>query len=338
LGLFRGILNDTAALGREIRAGWVRLKWRLSWWKRRKAIHSRQTAAEIENIRRSVAASTKMCPECRALIPSSASTCSECGARTSHVRSGGVGRAVSQLLPFEPSVTMLLVTAFFVLYITGFFVSMRLGEQAPGGGGGGFGALMNLDGRALVVTGANYGPLSGGPEPWRLLTAIFLHAGILHLAFNSWALVTIGRLIEHLYGPRKMFVLFIVTGVAGNILSLWWHGPRMLGIGASGAIFGLIGVAAVYGMRRGDALGQNLRQQMLSWAIYGVVMGFLLRADNAAHIGGFLAGAGSAFVVNEEGVRRGSLPDGVWTLLAAVSAIAAAASFALVAFTWAGAV
>jgi len=338
VGFFRGILEDTASLGRDLRKGLNYLKWRLTWWKHRQEIHTERTAAEVENLRRSVAASNKMCPECRALIPSGASVCTECGARTSHIRAGGVGRAVTHLLPFEPSVTMLLVSACFILFITGFFVSVRLSESDPGGGGGGFGSLMNLDGRALIVTGANVGRLSRGPEPWRLLTAIFLHAGILHLGFNSWALLTIGRLVEHLYGPRKMFVLFIVTGVAGNMLSLWWHGPRMLGIGASGAIFGLIGVAAVYGMRRGDALGQNLRQQMMSWAIYGVVMGFLLHADNAAHIGGFIAGAAAGFVVNDSGVQRGSLPENVWTVFAALSAIAAAASFALVAFTWAGAI
>jgi rhomboid protease GluP len=220
---------------------------------------------------------------------------------------------------------------------------MRIVDARQGGEISVFGVVMNLDGEALLRSGANTGTFveaefpgqSSRSQPWRLLTAIFLHAGLMHIVFNTWALVTIGPLIEHLYGPRKMFVLYLVTGVLSNVASLWWHGARLLQVGASGAIFGLIGVAAVYGMRRGDALGENLKRQMMTWAVYGVMMGFFLKADNAAHIGGFLAGAAAGFVVEDAGVRRGALPDRAWAIMAGLGAAAAVGSFALIALAWA---
>jgi membrane associated rhomboid family serine protease/ribosomal protein L40E len=308
----------------------------VSWWKRRRGIQVERQEAEAENVRRSIAAASKMCRECRALIPASASVCPECGARTAHIRSGGAGRALSHLLPFEPSVSMLLITVFFVLYLVGFFISIRLASAGGPDSPGPFASLMNLDNRALLVTGSNFGRLSAGGEPWRLLTAIFLHAGLLHIGFNSWALMVIGPLVEHLYGPRKMFVLYVATGIASNIASLWWHGPRLNQVGASGAIFGLIGVIAVYGLRRGDALGEGLRRQMTTWAIYGIVMGFLMHADNAAHIGGFIAGAAAAFLVDDADVKRGPLVERAWTIMATLGVVASIASFALIAIRWAG--
>ena len=334
---FRQILEDTASLGRDLRRGLAHVMWRLGWWRRRRGIHAEKVEAEVENVRRSIAASSKMCRECRALIPASAGTCPECGAKTAHIQSGGMGRALSHMLPFEPSVSMLLVTAFFALYLVGFFVSVRVGGDAGGSETTPFAALMNLDSGALIVTGANVGRLTAGGEPWRLLTAIFLHAGILHLLFNTWAIRVIGPLIEELYGPRKMFVLYLGTGILSNVASLWWHGMRLLQVGASGAIFGLIGVGAVYGLRRGGSLGEMLRKQMMTWAIYGVVMGFLLRADNAAHIGGFLAGAALACVVPDADVHGGAGWERFWTFLSALGLVASVGAFALIAFMWAGA-
>ena len=334
---FRQILSDTAALSRDLQRGWKHVSWRLSWWRRKREISSEKLEAETENLKRSITATTKMCRECRALIPGSAGKCPECGATTSHIRSGGVGRAVSRLLPFELTVTSGLISAYFVLFLTGLFLSIRLPAppgydvQTP------FQALMSLDFRALVMTGANFGPLSGGREPWRLLTATFLHRGILHLVFNTWAMMAVGPMIEQLYGPRKMFVLTLATGVGGNILSLWWHGPALRQVGASGAIFGLIGVAAVYGFRRGDALGQSLKRHMMEWAVYGLVMGLLMRADNAAHLGGFIAGAAAAFIVGDADRVSRPASDRMWSALAYLALLASAASFVLIAKRWAGA-
>ena len=343
IGFFRQIMQDTASLLRDLRRGWDHLTWRLAWWRRRRQIESEKTEAEEENVRRGIVASTKMCRDCRALIPSSATVCTECGASAAHIRSGGIGRAVAHALPFELSASMILITAFFALFLAGFLVSARLGDAPSGEARGPLALLMSLDFRALIVTGANVvdpqvGNLSGRYEPWRLLTAVFLHAGVIHLLFNTWALRVIGPLIEQLYDGRKMFVLFLLTGVGGNMVSLLWHGPVWYQVGASGAIFGLIGVAAAYGFRRRDAFGDALRRHMIEWAVYGVVMGLFLRADNAAHIGGFLTGAAAAFVLPDPHRVQGAMAERFWNFLALVGTIVTIGSFALIAYRWAGAI
>jgi rhomboid protease GluP len=299
---FRQIISDTASLLRDVRRGWKHLK--------------------------------KMCRECRALIAAGASECPECGASTAHIRSGGLHRALSRTLPFEMSVSSVLISVYFLLFIIGVLLTATLeprpGEDVPTL----MQAIMSIDGRALVMTGANWGPLSGGPEPWRLLTAIFLHAGLLHLAFNTMAIRIIGPLMEHLYGPRRMFVLYLGTGIASNIVSLWWHGPRLLQVGASGALFGLIGVAAAYGFRRRDAMGEMLRRNMMTWAMYGIMMGIFFRADNAAHIGGLLAGAALAFLIPDPQKRQHKTAGRIWSVLAVAGVIACIGAFAITAIRY----
>jgi len=327
---FRQVAKDTASLLQDLRRGFRYAAWRLAWWGRKRQIERREQEAEAENLRRGVRAASKMCRQCRALISASAATCPECGAATADIVSGGLRRWAEQSLPFDPSVSAALISVYFLLFVVA--VVQTAGMPVQGGDAPGLvGAIMNLNGRVLVMLGANVGPLSAGPQPWRLLTAIFLHAGLIHLAFNSMALRAIGPLIDQVYGARLMFLLYLFTGVAGNVVSLWWHGLQLLQVGASGAIFGLIGVAAVYGYRRRDTMGEMLRKQMVQWAVYGVMMGFFFRADNAAHIGGFLAGAAAAAVLPDpKRIARPAL-ERVWGYLAAAGVLAAVGSFALLA-------
>jgi membrane associated rhomboid family serine protease len=335
---FRQILDDTAHLLGDIRRGLQHLRWRLSWRRRLRQADSERRQAEAENVRRGIAATTKMCRGCRALIPASAAVCPECGAGTADIRSGGMGRRLAHVFPFEMSVSMLLVTVYFGLFLAGFLISARLDPRPGDGDRGPIGSLLSLDGRALVVLGANVGELSGGPEPWRLLTGTFLHAGILHILFNTWALRVVGVLVENIYGGSRLFVLCLITGVSGNVVSLWWHGEDWFQVGASGAIFGLIGVAAVYGFRRRDALGEALRRHMTEWAVYGLVMGFLMPvADNAAHIGGLLSGALAAYVLPDPQRVTSAASAWLWAALAWLGAAATFLAFALIAYRWAGA-
>src|SRR5215472_17032847 len=83
---------------------------------------------------------------------------------------------------------------------------------------------------------------------WRFITPIFIHIGMLHLIFNSYALWIVGPQVEKLYGPARFVILYVLTGVAGVYASYYYH-PQSVSAGASGAIFGLFGVLLVFGVR-----------------------------------------------------------------------------------------
>ena len=97
----------------------------------------------------------------------------------------------------------------------------------------------------LLRFGADYGPLTLGGQPWRLLTAFFLHKDVLHIGFNMWALLNLGILAEILFGRRSYTAMYFVCGIAASMVSVGWHfhtgNPAVVGVGASGAIFGIAG-------------------------------------------------------------------------------------------------
>jgi rhomboid protease GluP len=149
--------------------------------------------------------------------------------------------------------------------------------------------VLAFDSNTLIQFGAHWRQASEEGQPWRIATAIFLHGGLMHIAFNLFALMQVGPIIEQIFGRGRMLFLFMVTGIVGNVCSEM--AMNVLAIGASGAIMGLIGVAAGWGQRDGTRMGINVRDQMVKWLIYTVMFGFMIHADNAAHIGGFVSGA-----------------------------------------------
>ena len=286
-------------------------------------------------MRRSVAAATKMCRDCRALIPSGADVCPECGSSTAHIRSGGMERRLAAALPFRMNASMMLITSYFVMFILGTILTLTLEPRKGGPPPSPFAAVLSQDPRALLMTGANEGSLSSGPEPWRLVTAIFLHGGLLHLAFNTMAMVWFGQLIEGIYGSSRMFVLFIVTGAIGNLVSLWWHGLKWFQVGASGAIFGMVGVAAVFAFTHKDALAEALRGNIVRVVMWAVMLSFLPGIDNAAHFGGLAAGAGLAWVMPDPARLPGAAGERLWRYLARALALLCTGALAFTFVRWA---
>ena len=138
-------------------------------------------------------------------------------------------------------------------------------------------------------------------EIWRFVTPIFIHIGILHLAFNSYALWVIGPQVEKLYGGPRFLLLYVLTGIAGVAASYWYH-PLVPSAGASGAIFGMLGVLLVFSVKYrrtvpaffSRALGKGI---LLTVGINLVIGWQIEQVDNAAHVGGLLAGALLALVV-----------------------------------------
>ncbi len=159
-------------------------------------------------------------------------------------------------------------------------------------------SLMHLPTREALAFGASYSFATIGEARWEtLVTACFLHDGLLHLAFNMLALWQAGPLVERSVGSARMAPMYLAAGAAGNLLSVgiaWMQRAAQVTVGASGAISGLLAVALVVGWRVQGFRGP-LTQAMLRWLGFVVVFGILSRfsgshVDNAAHIGGAVAG------------------------------------------------
>jgi membrane associated rhomboid family serine protease len=152
---------------------------------------------------------------------------------------------------------------------------------------------INPSRQQLLRWGANWGPLSLGTQPWRILTSNYVHVGIIHLGFNMWCLWNLGYLAERVLGRLNYVLLYTFCGVAGSLASLWWH-PMVVGAGASGAIFGLAGAAiAVFYLGHlpiaRDAIRSTMRS-LIMFVAYNLFFGLIPGIDNSAHIGGLTAG------------------------------------------------
>jgi rhomboid protease GluP len=172
-----------------------------------------------------------------------------------------------------------------VMYALALIITLRFQGFSTSGG------IMNLGG---IATRINYRLGASLPwpyemaQPWRLFTAIFLHAGLLHIGFNMWVLMDIGPMVEELYGSARYFFLFVITGAAGYALSA---ALGHLSVGASGALLGLIGALLAATTGRKTMQAQALRSALIRWLIYIGVLGFIFSGtDNAAHFGGLVAG------------------------------------------------
>lgn len=254
------------------------------------------------NIGRGVTYTHKACPGCARLVERRRGTCPYCGANVRWAPGPGLMRWLGLSVP-HGSAAMALVGANMLLYaITTIASSTSTGHSL-------LGALFAPDLHVLY----NMGGLDAGSvlqgQIWRLWTYQFLHFGALHIFFNLMALLSLGPTSEDVYGPAKTMALYWTTGVVAGMVSLfmklyqfWSSGGQRypaITIGASGAIFGLIGLLIGHSIRRGGAQGAYLRTFLVRWAVYGLIMGFALGADNAAHVGGLASGFLLGLVVPE---------------------------------------
>lgn len=156
--------------------------------------------------------------------------------------------------------------------------------------------LINPDAGDLVGLGANYGPYTLSGEWWRLLTSVFLHGGILHLLLNMVALVSIGAQLEALVGRTQFLLAYLLCGLSGSVISLWWTTPEVtVSVGASGAIFGLFGMMLILLLLEREMDWKSKQGILINMAVViGINLAYGMRGgiDNAAHIGGLLAGIG----------------------------------------------
>jgi rhomboid protease GluP len=147
-----------------------------------------------------------------------------------------------------------------------------------------------------VRLGANYGPYTLSGQWWRLLACVFIHGGLLHIAFNMWCLWNLGRLAESVYGHWTFAVVYLITSLSASLMSVAWHFPIAVpSVGASGAIFGIAGalIASFYlgefSMPRAAMTG--MLRSVATFVAYNLFFGAVMAGtDNAAHVGGLLMG------------------------------------------------
>jgi rhomboid protease GluP len=129
-------------------------------------------------------------------------------------------------------------------------------------------------------------------EAWRLVSSVFLHSGIAHLGFNMLSLYFLGSFTEEAFGRSRFFTLYLFSGVAGGLAYLYFGGFDQPAVGASGAIFGLLGGILGYALRRGTFSWQNpLIRQLLILLVLNLYLGFSIpNISNTAHLGGLAGG------------------------------------------------
>jgi len=269
-----------------------------------------------------------MCPNCRAFITTDDKVCPYCDLRLGEraVDKRSPADVLGGLIPHARFTTMMIL-----LVNTGMYIATVLYSMHGDRGGG-----MDIDVQTLLDFGAKYAPAIFAGQWWRLITAGFLHAGLLHIGMNMWVLFDLGVQVEETYGTSRYLVFYFVSTVFGYLASSWWA-PGTPSIGASAGIFGLIGAMIALGVRDRSAYGAMVRSVYTRWAMYGLAMGILPSLfgfsfmDNAAHLGGISSGFIIAYVAGTPRFSRAV--ETVWRVAAGIALGLTALAFAKM-FQW----
>ncbi len=296
----------------------TRMEWKLRAWRR---AWERQVG-RFKNRTQTLAYQHQTCPECSHPADADAKVCTRCGValggRTAHRARRLLGLVWADGMPVAATI---LTTAIAAMYV----VSSMWG---PNQGLGGIGLAPHY--LALERFGALATTEVQAGEWWRMSTATFLHAHLLHLGFNLMSLWTASIYLEEMIGAKKTLALYLALGLTGSVASFVWHTqmPPYVGssVGASGAVCGLIGVALGFSLRKRNVARHNVANYAV-WGAWIVIIGLSSwQIDNAAHAGGFVPGIVAGLLVRR---RRDTAPTAsrVWTY-----ALLALAAFTIACF------
>lgn len=260
-----------------------------------------------------------ICPNCRRLVSMDGSPCPYCGLRNPGSRwrnnfltQGALGGENLTRSIIFVCVGMFVLSLLLNPSSTRFSMN-HLSFLSPGS-------------RSLILLGATGAlPIGELHRWWTLLTANYLHGGILHILFNMMAFRQIAPLVIQEYGAYRTFSIFTLSGVGGYLVS--YLAGISLTLGASAAICGLIGAALYYGKSRGGFFGQMVYQQLSGWVIGLFLFGFLIPGiDNWAHGGGLACGILTGFLL---GYQERTPETFFHKILAAICLVATLGALAL---------
>lgn len=177
--------------------------------------------------------------------------------------------------------------AIIVINVIAFFITLLLSN-------------MNLTASKLVEYGGLFAPYIKNMELYRLITAGFLHVSIFHLLFNMYALYILGTQVENFVGKTKFLIIYFYSMITASLMSAIIH-PSVVSVGASGAIFGLLGALLYFGYYYRLYLGSILKNQIIPLIVINLLFGMIMPGvDNAAHIGGLIGGLFIALALGVE--------------------------------------
>jgi rhomboid protease GluP len=193
---------------------------------------------------------------------------------------------LNDILRYKLTYTIIILNV--IIYIISAFFSQSIAD-------------MNL--QVLVDMGALYGPLTVlKGEWWRLGTAMFLHGGMTHILMNMFSLYLIGRGAEMYFDTKSYISIYLFSGLIGGLVSLYIH-PESVGVGASGAIFGVFGALAGFFIAHKDKIASHTKAFMKDFAIIigiNLVIGFSIASvDVSAHMGGLIVGFIGGFMLSK---------------------------------------
>jgi rhomboid protease GluP len=247
------------------------------------------------NQRRSI-----LCPNCKKLISADEPRCPHCGI----ARPGSPlkNNLFTRLFVGTDQIIKAIVFVNVGMYI----ISLLIGPWSSGFSLNPF-SLLSPSSRSLLLLGATGTvPIDRLHRWWTLISANYLHVGLLHILFNMIALRQIAPLVIREYGPHRMVILYFLTGTIGFLVS--YLAGVELTIGASAAVCGLIGASLYYGKSRGGIYGQIIYRQIGAWALGIFIFGLLVPSiNNWGHGGGMVAGAMLGFLLGYEEKRREGL-------------------------------
>ena len=237
-----------------------------------------------------------MCPHCRAFITNADHVCPYCGEkvglRAIDLRAPA---AILGLIPAAHFTTVLILLINVALYIATAYMGRGIGPNA-----------------ALWAFGGKYGPsIWRDHEWWRLVTAGFLHGGLLHIAMNSWVLYDLGAQVEQVFGTPRFLVIYFFGTVAGFYLSVLRN--PILSIGSSAGIMGLVGAMIAFGVANRTSVGRQIRHQYGRYVVYMLAFGLIggFGVDNWAHIGGLAGGFAVAYVAGTP-IHSSNTKEAAW--------------------------
>jgi rhomboid protease GluP len=254
-----------------------------------------------------------LCPRCRRLIGSDESSCSWCGTARSAPWWRIIARTRSSL--DGDWLIKSIITANIAFYILSLLFSARSRLS-----GNPFG-MLSPDQTSLLLLGATGTiPIEQYGRTWTLLSANYLHGGILHIIFNLMALRQIAPWVSQEYGASRMFIIYTLGGVCGYTVSLWAGIPFT--IGASAAVCGLIGALFYFGRSRGGAYGTAVYREVSGWVISLALFGLIMPGiNNWGHGGGLAGGVVLGMLLGYGEKRHESLFHHVLAVLCALATV-----------------